>query len=116
MNNMAIPGKDIIHDAIKAQWTIEKIGGVLAVAIIIVIILLISAQAWTNKKLVNSFHETNKELLSSNKEIAKENQKQMAKLTMAVNKLTLETRTDITVLKEKVDGLEDTIRDRQMMP
>lgn len=35
-------GQDIIHEAMRATWTIDKVGGVLAIAIILVILLLIS--------------------------------------------------------------------------
>ena len=111
-----MPGSDIIREAIKASWTIETVGGVLAVSIVIIMILLVGSQSQTNNKLIQGFHDTNKQLLESNREIAHENHRHMANLTEAVNNLASETRKDITVLQEKVDGLEDTIRDRQMMP
>lgn len=76
--------------------------------------LLISGMIWVIKKLVTGFQETNKELLASNNRIATENQQQMARLTEAVNNLSLETRKDISVLQEKVDDLEDVVRNTQM--
>ena len=96
-------GQDVIHEAMRATWTIDKVGGILATAII-----------WVIKKLVTGFQETNKELLASNNRIATENQQQMARLTEAVNNLSLETRKDISVLQDKVDGLEDMARKTQM--
>ncbi|SFC83526.1 hypothetical protein SAMN05660328_1135 [Streptococcus gallolyticus] len=107
-------GQDVIHEAMRATWTIDKVGGVLAIAIILVILLLISGMMWVTKKLVTGFQETNKELLASNNRIATENQQQMARLTKAVNNLSSETRKDIMVLQEKVDGLEDVVRNNQM--
>ena len=107
-------GQDVIHEAMQATWTIDKLGGVLATAIIIVILILISGMLWVTKKLVNGFQETNKELLASNNRIATENQQQMARLTEAVNSLSLETRKDISVLQDKVDGLENVVRNTQM--
>ena len=107
-------GQDVIHEAMRATWTIDKVGGILATAIILVILLLVSAMTWVIKKLVTGFQETNKELLASNNRIATENQQQMARLTEAVNNLSSETRQDISVLQEKVDGLEDVIRNNQM--
>lgn len=109
-----MPGQDIVRDAIKATWTIDKVGGILATAIILVILLLVSAMTWVIKKLVTGFQETNKELLASNNRIATENQQQMARLTEAVNSLSLETRKDISVLQDKVDGLEDVVRKTQI--
>lgn len=110
----AMVGQDVIHEAMQATWTIDKLGGVLATAIIVVILILISGMLWVTKKLVNGFQETNKELLASNNRIATENQQQMARLTEAVNSLSLETRKDISVLQDKVDGLEDVVRKTQM--
>lgn len=107
-------GQDVIHEAMQATWTIDKVGGILATAIILVILILISGMLWVTKKLVNGFQETNKELLASNNRIATENQQQMARLTDAVNSLSLETRKDISVLQDKVDGLEDVVRKTQM--
>ena len=107
-------GQDVIHEAMQATWTIDKVGGILATAIILVILLLVSAMIWVIKKLVTGFQETNKELLASNNRIATENQQQMARLTEAVNNLSLETRKDISVLQDKVDGLEDMARKTQM--
>ena len=106
--------QDIIHEAMRATWTIDKVGGVLAIAIIFVILLLVSGMMWITKKLVTDFQETNKELLASNNRIATENQQQMARLTEAVNSLSLETRNDISVLQDKLDGLEDVFRKTQM--
>ena len=107
-------GQDVIHEAMKATWTIDKIGGILATAIIVVTLILISGMLWVTKKLVTGFQETNKELLASNNRIATDNQQQMAGLTEAVNSLSLETRNDISVLQDKVDGLEDVVRKTQM--
>lgn len=107
-------GQDVIHEAMMATWTIDKVGGILATAIILVILLLVSAMIWVIKKLVTGFQETNKELLASNNRIATENQQQMARLTEAVNNLSLETRKDISVLQDKVDGLEDMARKVQI--
>lgn len=107
-------GQDVIHEAMQATWTIDKVGGILATAIILVILLLVSAMIWIIKKLVTGFQETNKELLASNNRIATENQQQMARLTEAVNNLSFETRKDISVLQDKVDGLEDMARKTQM--
>ncbi len=98
----------------QATWTIDKVGGVLATAIVVVILVLIGGMLWVTKKLVNGFQETNKELLASNNRIATENQQQMARLTEAVNSLSLETRKDISVLQDKVDGLENVVRNTQM--
>ncbi|MCO4638370.1 hypothetical protein Si034_01316 [Streptococcus infantarius subsp. infantarius] len=106
--------QNVIHEAMQTTWTIDKMGGVLTVAIILIVLLLISAMTWVIKKLVTGFQETNKELLASNNKIATENQKQMAKLTKAVNNLSSETRRDISVLQEKVDGLEDMVRNTQI--
>lgn len=111
-----MPGMDIVREAMLQDWTIDKISGILATALVIIVIFIVVAQAWTNKKLVGGFQETNKELLKANAEIARENHTQMARLTEAVNNLSSETRRDISALNEKVEGLEDTIRDRQMMP
>ena len=105
--------QDVIHEALRATWTIDKVGGVLAIAIILVILLLVSGMMWVTKKLVTDFQETNKELLASNNRIAAENQQQMARLTEAVNSLSLETRKDISVLQDKVDGIEDMVRKTQ---
>lgn len=107
-------GQDVIHEAMQATWTIDKVGGVLATAIVVVILVLIGGMLWVTKKLVNGFQETNKELLASNNRIATENQQQMARLTEAVNNLSFETRKDISVLQDKVDGLEDMARKTQM--
>lgn len=107
-------GQDVIHEAMQATWTIDKVGGVLATAIVVIILVLIGGMLWVTKKLVNGFQETNKELLASNNRIATENQQQMARLTEAVNSLSLETRKDISVLQDKVDGLEDMVRKTQM--
>jgi hypothetical protein len=107
-------GQDVINEAMSATWTIDKVGGILATAIILVILLLVSAMTWVIKKLVTGFQETNTELLASNNRIATENQQQMARLTEAVNNLSLETRKDISVLQDKVDGLEDMARKVQM--
>ncbi|WP_455679366.1 hypothetical protein [Streptococcus sp.] len=107
-------GQDVIHEAMQATWTIDKVGGVLATAIVVVILVLIGGMLWVTKKLVNGFQETNKELLASNNRIATENQQQMARLTEAVNSLSLETRKDISVLQDKVDGLENVVRNTQM--
>ena len=107
-------GQDVIHEAMQATWTIDKVGGVLATAIVVVILILIGGMLWVTKKLVNGFQETNKELLASNNRIATENQQQMARLTEAVNSLSLETRKDISVLQDKVDGLENVVRNTQM--
>lgn len=109
-----MPGQDIVRDAIKATWTIDKVGGILATAIILVVLILISGMLWVTKNLVNGFQETNKELLASNNRIAADNQQQMARLTEAVNSLSLETRKDILVLQDKVDGLEDVVRKTQI--
>ncbi|MCO4482120.1 hypothetical protein Si128_00809 [Streptococcus infantarius subsp. infantarius] len=106
--------QDVIHEAMQATWTIDKVGGVLATAIVVVILVLIGGMLWVTKKLVNGFQETNKELLASNNRIATENQQQMARLTEAVNNLSLETRKDISVLQDKVDGLEDIARKVQI--
>lgn len=108
-------GQDIIHEAMRATWTIDKVGGVLVTAIIIIILLLVSAMTWVIKKLVTGFQETNKELLASNNRIATDNQQQMARLTEAVNNLSYKTRKDILVLQEKVDGLEDVVSNNQML-
>lgn len=107
-------GQDVIHEAMQVTWTIDKVGGILATAIIVVILILISGMLWVTKKLVTGFQETNKELLASNNRIATDNQQQMARLTEAVNSLSLETRKDISVLQDKVDGLEDVVRKTQM--
>ena len=107
-------GQDVIHEAMRATWTIDKVCGILATAIIIVVLILISGMLWVTKNLVNGFQETNKELLASNNRIASDNQQQMARLTEAVNSLSLETRKDISVLQDKVDGLEDVVRKTQM--
>lgn len=107
-------GQDIIHEAMQTTWTADKVGGVLAVAIIVAIFLLISGMIWVIKKLITGFQDTNKQLLDSNNRIATENQQQMARLTEAVNNLSLETRKDISVLQEKVDDLEDVVRNTQM--
>ncbi|SES23239.1 hypothetical protein [Streptococcus gallolyticus] len=107
-------GQDVIHEAMQTTWTVDKVGGVLAVAIIITIFLLISGMIWVIKKLITGFQDTNKQLLDSNNRIATENQQQMARLTEAVNNLSFETRKDISVLQEKVDGLEDVVRNTQM--
>lgn len=106
--------QNVIHEAMQTTWTIDKMGGVLAVAIILIVLLLISAMTWVIKKLVTGFQETNKELLDSNNRIATENQKQMARLTKAVNNLSSETRRDISVLQEKVDGLEGMVKNTQI--
>ena len=106
--------QDVIHEAMQATWTIDKVGGVLATAIVVVILVLIGGMLWVTKKLVNGFQETNKELLASNNRLATENQQQMARLTEAVNSLSLETRKDISVLQDKVDGLENVVRNTQM--
>lgn len=103
-------GQDVIHEAMQATWTADKVGGVLAVAIIVVIFLLISGMIWVIKKLITGFQDTNKQLLESNNKIATENQLQMARLTDAVNNFSSETRKDISVLQEKVDGLENVVR------
>ena len=54
-----MPGSDIIREAIKASWTIETVGGVLAVSIVILMILLVGSQSQTNNKLIQGFRDAN---------------------------------------------------------
>ena len=54
-----MPGSDIIREAIEASWTIETVGGVLAVSIVIIMILLVGSQSQTNNKLIQGFRDAN---------------------------------------------------------
>ncbi|MCK3927722.1 hypothetical protein HCB75_07560 [Streptococcus suis] len=111
-----MPGQDIIREAIKASWTIDKIAGVVVVILAIMLVSMVVSQNTHVKRLINNFQKTNDALMETNRQIASDNQRHMEHLTTAVNNLASETRNDIADLKEQVSELKEEVRDQRMMP
>ena len=102
----SIIGESLISDAMHETWTADKMGGILVVAITIVVSFMVYSQSLQIKRLINNFQKTNDTLLKTNNDIAENNQRQMQALTSAVNQLSLETRSDIDRLGEKIEDIE----------
>ena len=111
-----MPGQEIVREAIKTSWTIDKIAGVVVVILAILLVSMVASQNAHVKRLINNFQKTNDALMDTNRKIASDNQLHMEHLTTAVNNLASETRSDITDLKEQVSELKEEVRDRRMMP
>ncbi|HEL1705867.1 TPA: hypothetical protein TXT40_002260, partial [Streptococcus suis] len=54
-----MPGQDIIREAIKASWTIDKIAGVVVVILAIMLVSMVVSQNAHVKRLINNFQKTN---------------------------------------------------------
>lgn len=102
----SVPGEELIQGAMQESWTAEKMGGVLVVAITIVVSFMVYSQSLQIKRLINNFQKTNDMLLKTNNDIAENNQKQMQALTNAVNELSTETRKDIERLSDRLEGID----------
>lgn len=109
-----MPGQDIVREAIKATWTIDKIAGVVVVILAILLVSAVVSQNAHIKRLICNFQKTNDALMVANRQIASDNQRHMEHLTTAVNNLASETRSDIADLKEQVSGLKEEVRDHRM--
>lgn len=110
-SNVAGEGGKLLEKAMSESWTVDKMGGVLVVAITIVVAFMVYSQSLQIKRLINNFQKTNDTLLKTNNDIAENNQKQMQALTSAVNQLSLETRSDINKLGEKIEDIERKVDD-----
>jgi predicted PurR-regulated permease PerM len=111
-----MPGQEIVREAIKTSWTIDKIAGVVVVILSIMLVSMVVSQNAHVKRLINNFQKTNDALMETNRQIANDNQNHMEHLTTAVNNLASETRNDITDLKEQVSELKEEVRDQRMNP
>lgn len=111
-----MPGQEIVKEAIKTSWTIEKIAGVVVVILAILLVSMVASQNAHVKRLINNFQKTNDALMDTNRKIASDNQLHMEHLTTAVNNLASETRSDITDLKEQFSELKEEVRNQRMMP
>ena len=109
-----MPGQDIVREAIRATWTIDKIAGVVVVILAIMLVSMVVSQNAHVKRLINNFQKTNDALMDTNRKIASDNQHHMEHLTTAVNNLASETRNDITDLKEQISELKEEVRDQRM--
>ena len=107
----SVPGEELVKSAMQESWTAEKMGGVLVVAITIVVSFMVYSQSLQIKRLINNFQKTNDMLLKTNNDIAENNQKQMQALTNAVNELSTETRKDIERLSDRLDGIDRKVDD-----
>lgn len=104
-------GGKLIEKAMSETWTVDKMGGVLVVAITIVVSFMVYSQSLQIKRLISNFQKTNDTLLKTNNDIAENNQKQMQALTTAVNQLSTETRNDIEKLGDKIEDIERKVDD-----
>ena len=111
-----MPGQDIMKEAIKASWTIDKIAGVVVVILAILLVSMVVSQNTHIKRLIGNFQKTNDALMVTNRQIASDNQRHMEHLTTAVNILASETRSDITDLKEQVSELKEEVKNQRMKP
>ena len=111
-----MPGQDIVREAVRATWTIDKIAGVVVVILAIMLVSMVTSQNAHIKRLICNFQKTNDALMDTNRQIASDNQLHMEHLTTAVNNLASETRNDITDLKVQVSELKEEVRDQRMMP
>lgn len=109
-----MPGQEIVREAIKTSWTIDKIAGVVVVILAILLVSMTVNQNANVKRLINNFQKTNDVLMDTNRQIASDNQRHMEHLTTAVNNLASETRNDIADLKEQVSELKEGVRKTQM--
>ena len=109
-------GQEIVREAIKTSWTIDKIAGVVVVILAILLVSMVVSQNAHIKRLICNFQKTNDALMVTNRQIASDNQRHMEHLTTAVNNLASETRSDITDLKEQVSELKEEVREQRMMP
>lgn len=109
-----MPGQEIVREAIKTSWTIDKIAGVVVVILAILLVSMVVSQNAHIKRLICNFQNTNDDLMKTNRQIASDNQRHMEHLTTAVNNLTSETRSDITDLKEQVSELKEEVRNQRM--
>ena len=109
-----MPGQEIVREAIKTSWTIDKIAGVVVVILAILLVSMVVSQNAHIKRLIGNFQKTNDALMDTNRKIASDNQHHMEHLTTAVNNLASETRNDITDLKEQVSELKVEVRDQRM--
>lgn len=107
----SVPGEELVKSAMQESWTAEKMGGVLVVAITIVVSFMVYSQSLQIKRLINNFQKTNDMLLKTNNDIAENNQKQMQALTNAVNELSTETRKDIEQLSDRLEGIDRKVDD-----
>lgn len=107
----SIPGEELVKNAMQESWTAEKMGGVLVVAITIVVSFMVYSQSLQIKRLINNFQKTNDMLLKTNNDIAENNQKQMQALTNAVNELSTETRKDIERLSDRLEDIDRKVDD-----
>ena len=107
----SVPGEELVKSAMQESWTAEKMGGVLVVAITIVVSFMVYSQSLQIKRLINNFQKTNDMLLKTNNDIAENNQKQMQALTNAVNELSTETRNDIERLSDRLEGIDRKVDD-----
>ena len=106
-----IPGEALVESAMHETWTADKMGGILVVAITIVVSFMVYSQSLQIKRLINNFQKTNDTLLKTNNDIAENNQKQMQALTNAVNELSTETRKDIERLSDRLEGIDRKVDD-----
>lgn len=106
-----MPGQDIVKEAIRASWTMDRIAGVVVVILSIMLVSMVVSQNAHVKRLISNFQKTNDTLLKTNNDIAENNQKQMQALTTAVNKLSTETRNDIEKLGDKIEDIERKVDD-----
>lgn len=106
-----IPGESLIDSAMHETWTADKMGGILVVAITIVVSFMVYSQSLQIKKLISNFQKTNDTLLKTNNDISENNQKQMQALTTAVNQLSIETRNDIDKISDKIEDIERKVDD-----
>jgi FtsZ-binding cell division protein ZapB len=111
-----MPGQEIVREAIKTSWTIDKISGVVVVILAILLVSMVVSQNAHIKRLICNFQKTNDALMVTNRQIASDNQRYIEHLTTAVNNLASETRNDITDLKERVSELKEEVRDQRMNP
>ena len=107
----SVPGEELVKSAMQESWTAEKMGGVLVVAITIVVSFMVYSQSLQIKRLINNFQKSNDMLLKTNNDIAENNQKQMQALTNAVNELSTETRKDIERLSDRLEGIDRKVDD-----
>lgn len=52
-----MPGQEIIREAIKTSWTIDKIAGVVVVILAIMLVSMVASQNAHVKRLINNFQK-----------------------------------------------------------
>ncbi len=62
-----MPGQEIVREAIKTSWTIDKIAGVVVVILAILLVSMVVSQNTHIKRLIGNFQKTNEILFSESK-------------------------------------------------